>query len=87
MISGDFCKAPGQCQPKTITFTAGPPDTDPPPLMDAVSYDVYDYADYKSSGGDCTTDSDLAFWVELQTKSPPAAGESPCPCYSSPPTA
>lgn len=77
VISGDFCKSPGQCQPKTISFTTSAPDTEAPPVMDVVAYDVYDYADWVSNGGDCSSSSDLAFWVELQTKNAPAAGESP----------
>jgi MYXO-CTERM domain-containing protein len=77
VLSGDFCMAPQVCAPKTITFTAGPPDIEAPPVTDAVSFYVYDYADYKASPGDCTTDSDLAYWVQLQTKMAPAAGESP----------
>ena len=69
VIQGDFCNDSGaMCAPKTLTFTAGAPDTEAPPPVDVVGYNVYDYLDFKSSGGDCLTDSDLTYWVELQTE-------------------
>jgi MYXO-CTERM domain-containing protein len=46
----------------------------PPAETMPVGYDIYDYADYKSSGGDCTSDSDLAYWVELKAPMPDPAG-------------
>lgn len=74
VIQGDFCEAPAQCTPKTITFTAGPPITGAPPVTDVVAFDVYDYVDYVSNGGDCSQSSDLAYWAELKGAAP---GDSP----------
>lgn len=74
IIEGTFCPAGSGCPSKKITFTATAPDTTPPKGADAASFDVYDYADYHSSGGDCTSDSDLAEWVQLKGPTPDAGG-------------
>lgn len=75
VISGSFCADPG-CQPVEIKFTAGAEDNDPPPATEIASYDVYDYPDFKSSGGDCQSDSDLAWFFDFTTTAL-APGESP----------
>ena len=72
---GNFCADVG-CQPADIEFTAGAEDNDPPPATEIASFDVYDYPDFKSSGGDCATDSDLAWFFDL-TAPALASGESP----------
>lgn len=69
-ISGDFCVQPGFCQPVTIDVAMGLPDTEPPAPVQLTSFNVYDYIDYKSSGGDCTSDSDVAYWLKLQAPAP-----------------
>jgi len=75
IVSGKFC-AEASCQPETIQFTAGAEDNDPPPATEIASFDVYDYPDFKSSGGDCATDSDLAWFFDF-TAPALASGESP----------
>ena len=73
-LEGDFCIQPNQCETKSITYMVGEPDVTPPAETMPVSFDVYDYTDYESSGGDCTSDSDLAYWVELKAPVPDPAG-------------
>lgn len=74
VIEGTFCPPGTGCENKKITFTATAPDTTPPGGADAASFDVYDYDDYKSSGGDCSSDSDLAEWVQMKGPTPDPAG-------------
>jgi hypothetical protein len=73
-IEGNFCEPANPCD-NTITFTAGDADNTPPAAPTAISFDIYDYPDFKSSGGDCQSDSDLAWWIDVSA-TPPAASES-----------
>ncbi len=75
VIGGNFCPNDG-CQATTIQFTTGADDTEAPPLTELSAFNVYDYPDYKSGGGDCTIDSDLAWFFKL-TAAPLVPGESP----------
>lgn len=75
-IEGDFCGALNPCGNSIITFTAADPDNTPPPAPTAISFDLYDYPDFKSSGGDCQIDSDLGWFIDV-TATPPADSESP----------
>jgi len=75
VISGNFCPNFG-CMPTSIQFTAGAEDNDPPPVTEVSVFNIHDYPDYKSGGGDCTGSSDLAWYFLLET-SAPAPGESP----------
>lgn len=63
-IKGSFC--PG-CPSETFTFTARADDLVAPEGVVNAHYAVHDYADFKSSGGDCQSDSDLGLWVHAQT--------------------
>ncbi|HMY19336.1 MAG TPA: hypothetical protein PKA58_23595 [Polyangium sp.] len=63
-ISGTFCAG---CAAESFTFTARPDDLVAPEGVTSAHYGVHDYADFKSSGGDCQFDSDLALWVHAQT--------------------
>ena len=74
-IEGDFCGASNPCGNSSITFKAGEPDNAPPAAPSAISFDLHDYPDFKSSGGDCQNDSDLAWWIDVSA-TPPAASES-----------
>lgn len=68
VLRGTFCdagSASGGCTEKTISYTATAPDAAPPAKPEGVSYDVHDYVDFKSSGGDCQSDSDVAYWLHL----------------------
>src|ERR1044072_9374600 len=51
-IEGDFCAASGGCGASTITFTAGDSDVTPPSPPASIGFDLYDYPDFKSGGGD-----------------------------------
>ncbi|MFO0758146.1 MAG: MYXO-CTERM sorting domain-containing protein [Byssovorax sp.] len=73
-IEGNFCSDPAQCQPMALSYMVGNPDLTAPGGAMPVSFNVYDYVDYKSSGGDCTSDSDLAYWVELKSVVPDPNG-------------
>ncbi len=63
-ISGTFCAG---CATQSFSFTARPDDVVAPEGVTTAHYGVHDYADFKSSGGDCHFDSDLALWVHAQT--------------------
>lgn len=76
LIEGTFCAPEYQCPVASVTFTAGAPDVSSPAPPSSVVFNVHDYPDFKSSGGDCQSDSDLAFWVHLFGV-PASAGESP----------
>jgi MYXO-CTERM domain-containing protein len=65
-ISGDFCLPGAMCPPVSIKYTAGPDDTTAPPSPSAFSFNVHDYPDFTSSGGDCQSDSDLAYWLHIE---------------------
>jgi hypothetical protein len=74
-VSGDFCTE-GSCDPVSIQFTAGPDDTTVPTTPTAPIVNVYDYADFKATPGDCQIDSDLSYWLHTGT-TPAKAGEAP----------
>jgi hypothetical protein len=65
-IQGDFCMPIDGCAPVSIHFTAAPPDNTAPESASAMSFDIYDYLDFKSSGGDCQSDSDIGWWVTIE---------------------
>ena len=69
-ISGSFCAS---CPSETFSFTARADDLVAPEGFVSSQYGVHDYADFKTSGGDCQSDSDMALWVE--TKTIPASEE------------
>jgi len=76
VVSGAFCEF-GDCEPVTLTYTAGALDlVAPVPVADASRFTVYDHADFESSGGDCQSNSDLTFYVRVMQDAP-AAGEAP----------
>ncbi len=72
-ISGSFCTG---CAAESFTFTARVDDLVAPEGVISGHYSVHDYADFKSSGGDCQSDSDLGLWVHAQT-SPSSEEEAP----------
>lgn len=63
-VSGTFCAG---CPTTSFTFSARPDDLIGPEGVVSPSYGVHDYADFKSSGGDCQNDSDLGIWVRGQS--------------------
>lgn len=72
-ISGSFCTG---CPSESFSFTARADDVVAPEGVVSAHYGVHDYADFKTSGGDCQIDSDLALWVSAQTI-PPSEEEAP----------
>lgn len=74
-IFGTFCAAP-HCEVSDITYVTSAPDTTPPASPASLSFDVHDYTDFESSGGDCQSSSDAAWWIEVGT-TPPQPTESP----------
>ncbi|WP_437769990.1 hypothetical protein WME77_27040 [Sorangium sp. So ce764] len=74
VIEGDFC-APESCEVTRIELTAGAADAAAPKGPVGLSFDLYDHADFKSSGGDCRVDSDLAWWLTVDGVE--SAGASP----------
>ncbi|MGK4003728.1 hypothetical protein WMF31_13945 [Sorangium sp. So ce1036] len=75
VIEGDFCST-GPCEVTRIELTAGAADTTAPAAPAGLSFNLHDYADFKSSGGDCQTSSDLAWWLTIDGEAP-ALGASP----------
>jgi uncharacterized membrane protein YgcG len=75
-IEGNFCggSSPSFCD-KKVSYTALPPDTTAPAAPTEVFYNRHDYPDFKSSGGDCQSNSDLAYWVHIKGAAA-AAGEA-----------
>lgn len=71
-IDGSFCP---NCPSVSLAFTAGDADETPPPPASKIQYDVYDYADYKASVGNCLRDSDFAWYVRVDAE-PPKERES-----------
>ncbi len=74
-LAGTFCPDAG-CEPSAITFTAGAPDNAPPGSPTAISFDIHDHADFVSSGGDCQSDTDLTWYVRVDTVVAPGPSES-----------
>ena len=71
-VEGAFCDG---CKPVVIHYTASAPDVSAPPPPSGVSFDIHDYVDFKSSGGDCQIDSDLAWWIDIE-EAPAAPDEA-----------
>ncbi|UQA60667.1 hypothetical protein [Polyangium aurulentum] len=76
VVSGDFCLPGAGCMPKTISYTVGSDDTTAPDAPANLQYEAYDHPDFKSSGGDCQTDSDIAWWLRVEGQ-PAASAEAP----------
>ena len=74
-LAGTFCPDVG-CEPSAITFTAGAPDNAPPGALTALSFDIHDHADFVSSGGDCQSDTDLTWYLRVDTVVAPGPSES-----------
>jgi MYXO-CTERM domain-containing protein len=74
VVSGTFCSAGEMCPVTTIHYQAIAADTTAPVGGDLVGFNVLDYTDFKSSGGDCQSDSDFAWFVEGKTQVPDPAG-------------
>lgn len=74
-VKGDFCPPESMCEPQAFTFVATEADISAPPAPSALSFNLYDYPDFKSSGGDCQNDSDLAWWITAAGE-PASATES-----------
>ena len=77
VITGTFCPPATTCNPVTLHYQATAPDTVAPAPIELLSYDIYDYPDFKSGGGDCQFDSDFAWWLKLKGTVPTALNESP----------
>jgi MYXO-CTERM domain-containing protein len=77
VITGTFCPPMSGCKPVTLHYQAAAPDTVAPLPIEFLSYSIYDYPDYKSSGGDCQSNSDLGWWLKLKATVPAALNESP----------
>jgi MYXO-CTERM domain-containing protein len=73
VITGTFCAGGSGCPPVKLTYQATAADTVAPTPIDLVGFDIHDYTDFKSSGGDCQNNSDYAWWVELKTQVPDQA--------------
>ena len=69
-IEGKFCDAGASCPPVTLHYVATAALNALPSPVELVEYDIYDYPDFKSSGGDCQSDSDFAWWLHLNSKVP-----------------
>jgi MYXO-CTERM domain-containing protein len=76
VVSGDFCLPGSGCTPVTFSYTAGPEDNTPPDAPANLQYEVHDHPDFKSSGGDCQTDSDIAWWLRVEGQ-PAESAEAP----------
>lgn len=68
-LSGSICSFDGgtDCT-LALSFTVGESDTVAPGAIEKVSLDIYDYNDFKSSGGDCQSNSDMAIFASIQAK-------------------
>jgi MYXO-CTERM domain-containing protein len=78
VITGDFCsdadlEQGSGCEMRTIRFTAAARD-ETTPAAPATTFDVYDYPDFHSGGGDCMSDSDLAWFVHIDGAAPEPGG-------------
>ena len=73
VITGTFCEPAVMCPPVTLHYEATAADTTPPPAISLTAFNAYDYPDFKSSGGDCQSNSDFAWWLHLATPTPDQA--------------
>ncbi len=73
VITGTFCGVGAGCPPVSLHYQATAADTVAPKSINLVDFDIHDYADFKSSGGDCQSDSDFAWWIELKSPVPDLA--------------
>lgn len=76
VLSGTFCAPGASCPKHAVHFTATAADMVAPPPPTSVQVEIHDYADFRSNGGDCQSDSDLAYWVHIASVEP-ATGEAP----------
>lgn len=72
-VTGTFCMAGSGCPPVALHYVATAADTVAPKPIDLVGFNVHDYTDFKSGGGDCQSDSDFAWWIELKSQVPDLA--------------
>ena len=72
-VTGTFCAGGPGCPPVALHYVATAADTVAPPSIDLAGFNVHDYTDFKSSGGDCQSDSDFAWWIELKSQVPELA--------------
>jgi hypothetical protein len=70
VITGTFCSPGSGCNPVTLHYQATAADTTPPPAIGLVGFSILDHIDFKSSGGDCQSDSDFAWWLQLKAQIP-----------------
>jgi hypothetical protein len=73
VITGTFCGVGSGCPPVSLHYQATAPNTVAPTSIDLVGFDVHDYVDFKSGGGDCQSDSDFAWWIQLKSQVPDLA--------------
>ncbi len=74
VITGTFCPSPG-CNPVVLHYQATAAFDGRPAPVEIAEVDVLDYPDFKSSGGDCQSDSSSAWWLHLKTPLPDRATE------------
>ncbi len=73
VITGTFCGVGSGCPMVALHYLATAAIAALPPPVEPVGFDVYDYPDFKSGGGDCQSDSDFAWWVRLKSPIPDPA--------------
>jgi hypothetical protein len=66
VISGTFCPAGSGCPMVTLHYQATEAKISAGVGIATVAVNVLDYADFKSSGGDCQSDSDFAWFVHAK---------------------
>ena len=75
IITGTFCPAGSACNPVMLHYEATAAFEKQPAPIEVEEVDVYDYPDFKSSGGDCQSDSSHAWWIHLKSPIPDRATE------------
>lgn len=75
VVTGTFCPPGSGCNPVTLHYQATAAFNEAPTPVDLVEVDVYDYPDFKSSGGDCLSDSLVTWWLHLKSPVPDRATE------------
>lgn len=73
VIAGTFCMPGSGCPPVTLHYQATAASDQFPEPVKISEIDVHDYPDFKSSGGDCQSDSDFALWLHLESPIPDQA--------------